>query len=80
MVKFTKDPIIYPIESSWFGLTDKDGKVVPMEETTIFKENLFGLKTLSDEKRIEKKEIDGVHLQFEHGPFIKEIFIPALLK
>lgn len=62
MVKFLKDPIIYPVESSWFGQTDKAGKVVPMEETTIFKENLFGLKTLAEEKRIEKKEIDGVHL------------------
>jgi len=70
MVKFLRDPIIYPIESSWFGQTDKSGKVVPMEETVIYKENLFGLKTLADEKRIDKKEIPGVHLQFEHGPYI----------
>jgi len=37
-----------------------------MEETRIFKENLFGLKTLNDEGRLEKKEIDGVHLQFRN--------------
>ena len=48
MVKFKNDPIIYPKESSWFGETMPDGHVVPMEETRIFKENLFGLKTLAE--------------------------------
>lgn len=48
MVKFMHDPIVYPIESSWFGETNGDGKVIPMEETRIFKENTFGLKTLAD--------------------------------
>ena len=62
MIKFIHDPMIYPKESSWFGETNPDGKVIPMEETRIFKENTFGLKTLFDQSRIEKKEIDGVHL------------------
>ena len=62
MVKFKHDPIIYPSESSWFGEVDAAGRVVPMEETGIYKENKFGLKTLADDHRIEKKEIDGVHL------------------
>jgi len=62
MIKFMHDPIIYPRESSWFGETNPDGKVIPMEETRIYKENTFGLRTLSEEGRIEKQEIDGVHL------------------
>ena len=54
MVKFQHDPIIYPRESSWFGETLPDGRVIPMEETRLYKENLFGLKTLADEGRLEK--------------------------
>ena len=79
LVKFAKDPIVFPRESSWFGEVNPDGQVIPMEETTIFKENKFGLKTLFDQKRLEKKEIDGVHLQFvnEH---IQEVFVQGLLK
>lgn len=64
MVKFLKDPIIFPRESSWFGETNNEGKIVPMEETAIYKENKFGLKTLNDQKRVVKVEIDGLHLQF----------------
>lgn len=62
MFKFSKDPIIYPHESAWFGEVSLDGKTVPMEETGIYKQNTLGLKTLDDEKRIERKQIDGFHL------------------
>jgi palmitoyl-protein thioesterase len=79
LVKFLKDPIIFPRESSWFGDTTKEGKVIPMEETRLYKENLFGLKTLDEEGRILRKEIDGLHLQFvnEH---IQEVFVTGLNK
>lgn len=33
-----------------------------MEETQLFKENTFGLKTLAEQSRLIKKEIDGFHL------------------
>jgi len=62
MVKFLKDPIIYPKESSWFGQIDESGNTLPMEQTEIYLHNLFGLKTLDQEKRISKKEINGLHL------------------
>lgn len=48
MIKFNKDPIIYPIISSWFGQFDSSGKLIPMEQTKIYKHNLFGLKTLDE--------------------------------
>jgi palmitoyl-protein thioesterase len=62
MVKFLKDPIIYPKESSWFGQIDETGNTIPMEQTEIYQQNLFGLKTLDKEKRISKHEINGLHL------------------
>lgn len=48
MIKFTRDPIIYPRESAWFGESLADGRVVPMEDTKIYKDNKFGLKTLNE--------------------------------
>lgn len=74
MVRFKHDPIVYPGESTWFGETNSDGQIVPMRETRIFKENTFGLKTLADESRLEKYEIDGVHLQFRND-HIADIFV-----
>ena len=79
MVKFKYDPMVYPIESSWFGENGPDGKTIPMEATALFKEDKFGLKTLSDQGRIDKKEIEGVHLQLTN-PKIQEVIVPALQK
>lgn len=61
MIKFTKDTVIFPKESSWFGDTTSDGKVIPMEDAQIYKEDLIGLKSLANEGRIDKKEIEGEH-------------------
>jgi hypothetical protein len=54
MVKFIYDPIIYPIESSWFGEINTIGEIIPMHETQIYIENTFGLKTLDETGRITK--------------------------
>jgi hypothetical protein len=64
MVKFIYDPIVYPIESSWFGEVAENGEIVTMEETIIYQENTFGLRTLDETGRITKKKIDGAHLDF----------------
>jgi palmitoyl-protein thioesterase len=66
MIRFLRDPFIYPRETAWFGETAPDGTVLPMEETRIFKENTFGLKTLYDQGRVFKGEIDGVHLEMSN--------------
>jgi len=63
LIKFKFDTIIYPNESTWFGDITPDGQIRPMEETQIFKENTFGLKTLRDQGRIFKDEVEGGHLQ-----------------
>ena len=80
MFRFTQDPIIYPHESAWFGEVSADGKTtVPMEETTIYLKNTLGLKTLNEEKRIAKKEIEGFHLQLS-DEVLKGDVTQALLK
>lgn len=54
MVKFMYDPIIYPMESAFFGEIDLDGKEIPMEQTKIYKDNTFGLRTLHETGRIDR--------------------------
>ena len=66
MVKFMYDPIIYPMESAFFGEINSDGKEVPMEQTTIYQQNTFGLRTLNESGRIDRQVIDGVHLMFRN--------------
>tara|TARA_B110000285_G_C14500882_1_gene328058 strand:- start:168 stop:287 length:120 start_codon:yes stop_codon:yes gene_type:complete len=37
------DPVVYPMESSWFGEIDETGEEIPMELTQIYRRNSFGL-------------------------------------
>ena len=55
------DNVVSPWQSSQFGFYDKDLDVVLMKHQEYFKENWFGLKTLSDEGRISKCTVLGVH-------------------
>ena len=50
-----------------------------MEQTKIYQDNTFGLRTLHESGRIDRQVIDGVHLMFRDD-HIKEMFVPALLK
>lgn len=79
MIMFSRDRVIFPRESEWFGQLDAAGKVVPMEATDLYTKNLFGLRTLAEQSRIYKFEKDGEHL--EYGPeYIRTVIVPALLK
>ena len=62
LIKFMYDPVIHPIESSWFGELDSQGNVIPMEQTQLYLQDLFGLRTIDVTGRLEKQIIDGVHL------------------
>jgi len=77
MIKFSRDPVIYPTESSWFGNINLDGHVDTMENTRAYKEDLFGLRTLHQQGRIGRHEIDGEHLEYGTD-VIRDIFVPVL--
>ena len=79
MIKFAQDPVIHPIESSWFGQVSPSGEVIPMEDTAIYQDNKFGLKTLHEQERIFKHSVEGEHLQY--GPeYIQMTIVPALMR
>ena len=54
------DGVIMPWQSSQYGFYDKDFKVVPMEDQTVYKDNLFGLKTLVDDGKLVNCVKDGI--------------------
>ena len=45
-------------------LDDKDKNVVALEDSDWYKNDVLGLKTLNDDKKVQFISIDGDHLQF----------------
>ncbi len=50
-----------------------------MEDTEIYKKNKFGLKSLNEQGRIFKYDIDGEHLEYGTD-IIADVFVKALLR
>lgn len=73
LVQFDQDTTLVPKESAFFQerhwLT---GQIVPITETRPFKENLFGLRTLHEQDKIDYYTIDSEHMQFTDD-FLTEI-------
>jgi len=78
LVMFTADTMVYPKESEWFQTLDsKDKNVVPLEDSDFYKNDLIGLKSLNEAKKVQFISIDGDHLQFSKDD-INNTFIPFL--
>ncbi|KAL9228827.1 hypothetical protein vseg_004365 [Gypsophila vaccaria] len=80
LVMFEEDTMIIPRESSWFGFYP-DGSydmVLPFNETTLYKEDLIGLKTLHEAGKVTFKKAPGGHLNLSDDlydmilPFVKD--------
>ncbi|KAL5253181.1 hypothetical protein ACHWQZ_G013084 [Mnemiopsis leidyi] len=77
------EDVIDPWQSTMFGFyTDEgfEGEVIPMEETKLYKEDLFGLKTLDERGGIVKCRYDGLtHLQFrDNQDMLRTCILPLL--
>jgi len=75
--------VIDPWQSEFFGFyTDQgfEGEVIPMEETKLYKEDLFGLKTLDQRGGIVMCRYDGLtHLQFrDNQDMMRTCLLPVL--
>ncbi|XP_074597236.1 palmitoyl-protein thioesterase 1-like isoform X2 [Brevipalpus obovatus] len=75
MVLFTKDSFVQPIESETFGqyAPGQSSKVLPMEETELYKSDRIGLKTLNEQGKLKNYTVIGDHLKFTHEWFINTI-------
>ncbi|XGW19174.1 hypothetical protein V3C99_003195 [Haemonchus contortus] len=75
LIKFTKDHMVVPIESSWFGYY-KEGDIdtiMTMNETKLYTEDRIGLKKLHETGRLHFLEIEGDHLKITREEFKKEV-------
>jgi len=80
MTKFTKDTMVQPIESEWFGYykPGSDTQVIPLQETQLYKEDWIGMKTLDEANKLAFLSVDGDHLQFSEPWFLSSIVGPYL--
>ena len=79
-VMFSNDTMIYPKETAWFHELQADyATILPMEQTSLYTQNLNGLKTLNEAGKLTFLEWPGAHLQFNEEQ-IKDVIVPFLLK
>ncbi|KAK9757774.1 hypothetical protein RND81_01G184900 [Saponaria officinalis] len=66
LVMFEEDTAIVPKESSWFGYyaNGSTDTISPFNETTLYKEDLIGLKTLHEAGKVTFKKAPGGHLNY----------------
>lgn len=63
LIMFSQDETVVPKESAWFyDQNKKTGKTIEFEDTGFYKQDLFGLKSLHHEEKIEFLTIDDVHM------------------
>jgi palmitoyl-protein thioesterase len=79
LVKFLKDTVVIPRESEHFAFyaDDDTSKIIPLQESPLYINDLLGLKTMDQQSRIKFLEADGDHLRFTDQWFIDNI-IPFL--
>lgn len=65
MVKAKGDTMVFPNDGEWWGLYEKDMKTIDqMKDTSLYKNDNFGLKTVDEAGKIFYETTDGNHLQF----------------
>ncbi|VDO41828.1 unnamed protein product [Haemonchus placei] len=75
LIKFTRDHMVVPMESSWFGYY-KEGDIdtiMTMNETKLYTEDRIGLKKLHETGRLHFLEVEGDHLKITREEFKKEV-------
>ncbi|KAI3444780.1 hypothetical protein Pfo_001445 [Paulownia fortunei] len=81
LIKFEKDDILVPKETSWFGYYPDGswGTVLPAQETTLYTEDWIGLKTLDEAGKVKFVNVSGGHLDISYRE-MKEYILPYLVE
>lgn len=58
---YEKDKVVIPKESAWFWMPDSTGKIVPLRDTALYKEDWIGLRQLDEEGRLHFYSSDVPH-------------------
>lgn len=80
MVKFTKDTVVQPRETQWFGFyaPGQDQEILPLHKTSLYLNDDLGLQQMDKEGKLIFLESEGDHLEFTNDWF-KENIVPHLL-
>lgn len=73
LVKYESDKIIVPKTSSWFGFFDSSAAEFSIEDTSVYKKDRLGLKSLKESGKLVLIESPGDHLKLDEGWFIKNV-------
>ena len=64
MIKAEADTVVVPREGEWFGAYDENYRLLPMNETAWYTNDMFGLKTADIAGKILFSSTEGNHLEF----------------
>ena len=66
LVKFAEDSTVVPRGTEWFEFYElgQAQKMLPYNQTDLYKEDWIGLKTLDEQGKLDFLTSDGDHLQF----------------
>ncbi|RAL38053.1 hypothetical protein DM860_000747 [Cuscuta australis] len=80
LIMFESDSVVIPALSSWFGFyQDGDSTtVLPPQQTRLYKEDLFGLKTLDEAGKVKFIRVGGAHLEITI-PEMQQYVVPYLI-
>ncbi|KRY42733.1 Palmitoyl-protein thioesterase 1, partial [Trichinella spiralis] len=75
LIKFTRDSMVVPPESSWFGFyaPGQAVDVIPLQETELYKNDRLGLLQMEKDGKLHFLKTDGDHLEFTEKYFISKI-------
>lgn len=79
MVKFLNDSVVDPVETEWFGFytSGQAKETIPLQETTLYTQDLLGLKEMDKAGKLVFLALEGDHLQLPAEWFYAHI-IPLL--
>ena len=81
LVKFNEDSVVDPRGTEWFDYYEpgQGQRMLPYNETDLYKEDWIGLKTLNEDGRVDFLSVEGDHLRFDDKFFI-DVIIGNYLK
>lgn len=84
LVQFDKDITVVPKESSHFAFYDGE-TLIPMRQSTLYKEDWIGLRSLDESNRLFLEHYDAGHMHisldwFEKGIILKHLAVPLVTR
>lgn len=73
LIKFSKDTVVHPRESQWFGYVDANGEAVGFEDTEVYRLDLIGLRKLHEEGKVRFVDIARDHLRISKHEFSEHV-------